>query len=50
MLRSGISGHLPALANVLKRRIKSVAPENKKQNKTKHTHTHTQEVGAVGFD
>ena len=29
MLHYGISGHFQALANVLKRRIKSVSPEKK---------------------
>ena len=40
MIHYGISGHLQALANVLKRRIKSVSPEKKK----------TQKVGVAGFD
>ena len=31
MLHYGISGHFQALANVLKRRIKSVSPEKKKK-------------------
>ena len=39
MLPSGISGHLQALANVLKRRVKSVSSEK----------THSP-VGAAGFD
>ena len=40
MLRYGISGHLQAFANVLKRHIKSVSPKKKE----------IQKVGAVGFD
>ena len=35
MLHYGISGHFQALANVLKRRIKIVSPENKLINKHK---------------
>ena len=42
MIHYGISGHLQALANVLKRRIKSVSPEKKKKK--------TQKVGVAGFD
>ena len=33
MLHYGNSGHSQALANVLRRRIKSVSPETKKQKK-----------------
>ena len=44
MLHYGISGHFQALANVLKRRIKSVSPEKKSKKNKK------QKVGVAGFD